>query len=227
MKEPSDPRRENAFVMLGTIHGDRDGAAILYSWLKSALPDMVTLEFSQYGVNYRRGRGEALKARVRATVDELRTEGRPIDDAALDALFSYIDLPWEFTVASQYCQGRGAPLFLVDMDRFSAMNLGRMDELVAKENLGTLLLGSDRRTVTHQKALARLFFEKGVETVPYTEEMRERDRHMSGTISRLMTRRDPSNLVHICGWQHLCDPFDLYTTLRPQKVFIYDKALCV
>ncbi len=209
--------------MLGVIHGDRDGRALLEKWLESVAPDMVTLEFSRYGLNFRRARGEALKMRAGDAVDELRAEGLRIEEDALDALFSYIDLPSEFTVASEYCDRRGADLFLVDMDRPSSVNLSRVDELIGKENL-RMLLKSDQGSGGRQKAMARLFFEKGIKTFPYTEEMRLRDRHMSKKIGYLAKRRAPSRVVHICGWQHLCDPFGLYTALYPKKAFIYDKA---
>ena len=170
------------------------------------------------GRGARRSRRQAGEA-----IDELRAEGLRIEEDALDALFSYIDLPLEFTAASEYCDRRGAHLFLVDMDRFSSVNLSRMDELIAKENL-RMLLGSDQGRGGRQKAMARLFLEKGIKTFPYTEEMRLRDRHMSKRIGHLVKRHAPSRVVHICGWQHLCDPFGLYTALYPKKAFIYDKA---
>jgi hypothetical protein len=212
--------------MLGVIHGDRDGKALLDEWLESAGPDMVTLEFSHYGLNFRQASGGALRQKAGEAIDELRTEGCYLDESALDALFSYIDLPLEFTAASEYCDRRGARLFLVDMDRFSSVSLEPMDELIAKENL-RVLLGSDQCGRGRQKAMARLFFERGIKTFPYTEEMRMRDRHMSVRIGHLVKRHAPSRVVHICGWQHLCDPFGLYTALYPKKAFIYDKALCI
>jgi hypothetical protein len=224
MKEPYH-RQKDAFVMLGVIHGDRDGRALLDEWLESAGPDMVTLEFSRYGLNFRRARGGALRQKAGEAIEELRSEGLRLEEDALDALFSYIDLPLEFTAASEYCDRRGAQLFLVDMDRFSSVNLNGMDELIAKENL-RMFLGSDQCRLGRQKAMARLFLEKGIKTFPYTEEMRLRDLHMSERIAHLVKRHAPSRLVHLCGWQHLCDPFGLYTALHPKKAFLYDKALC-
>ena len=212
--------------MLGVIHGDRDGKVLLERWLDATGPDMVTLEFSHYGLAFRQALAGALRQKAREAIDELRAEGSRIEDAALDALFSYIDFPLEFTAASEYCDRRGAHLFLVDMDRFSSINLSRMDELIAKENL-RMLLESDQCKGGRQKAMARLFFEKGIKTFPYTEEMRMRDRHMSERIGHLVKRHAPSRVVHICGWQHLGDPLGLYTALCPKKAFIYDKGLCV
>jgi hypothetical protein len=90
-----------------------------------------------------------------------------------------------------------------------------------------MLLKSDQCKPGRQKAMARLFLETGIKTLPYTEEMRVRDRLMSQRIGHLVKRHAPSRVVHICGWQHLYDPFGLYTALCPKKAFIYDKALCV
>ena len=91
-----------------------------------------------------------------------------------------------------------------------------MDELIEKENL-RMLLESDQGSGGRQKAMARLFLEKGIKTFPYTEEMRLRDRHMSEKIGHLVKRHAPSRVVHICGWQHLCDPFGLYARASPEK----------
>jgi hypothetical protein len=226
MKEARHRGKEAVFYMMGVIHGDKEARALLDGWLESAAPDMVTLEFSRYGLNFRRSKGDRLMRKARSAIDELKEEDSTIDEAALDALFSYIDLPVEFAAASEYCNRRGASLFLVDMDRFSSANLARMDEVIAKENL-RMLLGVEHSEKRRQKAMARLFFEKGIKAFAYTEEMRARDRHMSNKIGRLTRRRVPSRLVHICGWQHLCDPFGFYDAFYPKKAFIYDKALCV
>jgi hypothetical protein len=218
---------ENQFIMIGVIHGDREGKALLEARLESARPDAVTVEVSPYGLAYRLSEGEALKGKVRSAVEELRREGRPIHEAGLEALFAYIDPPFEFTSASDYCARHGASVFPIDLDRFSSGRLRRMEELVSKENLAMLLSLPARSGGASQKAIARLFFEKGIKAFSYTEEMRGRDRHMSGTIAGIMKDRAPACLVHICGWQHLCDPFDEYGPLRPKKVFIHDKAFCV
>ena len=218
---------ENQFIMIGVIHGDREGKALLEARLESARPDAVTVEVSAYGLAYRRSKGEELKQQVRSAADGLKREGRPIDEAALEALYAYIDLPFEFTSASDYCARRGVPVFPIDLDRFSSARLSSMEELVSKENLDRLLSPPVQSGGVCQKAVARLFFEKGVKAFSYTEEMLTRDRHMSGVIAGIIKRRAPACLVHICGWQHLCDPFDEYGPLRPKKVFIHDKAFCV
>jgi hypothetical protein len=73
--------------------------------------------------------------------------------------------------------------------------------------------------------MAKLFFEGGIKVARYTEEMRIRDRYMRDKISILTRSNKDKRFLHICGWQHLEDPHNLYTPLNPEKVFIYDKAV--
>ena len=220
----AEPERPSAFAMLGVIHGDPTGEALLGDRLESLRPGVITLEFSPYGLEFRRSRGKALKERACEMVEEMKQEGLPVDEEALASLLSYIDLPQEYAVASDYCRRHGIPLFLIDVDRFSSRRLSRMGELLARENLVRLLAGPGYDGLLREKALARLYFEKGVRAFSYTDEMRSRDRHMSRRISALMQTHRPSLLAHVCGWQHLSDPFALYAGLSPGKVFIHEQA---
>ena len=163
-------------------------------------------------------------------MEELRQEGRAVDEAGLEAVLSYIDPPFEFASASDYCARHGVHVFPIDLDRFSSARLARMEELVSRKNLARLLAHPMPGGVSFQAAIARLFFEKGVRAFSYTREMRLRDRHMSRAIAGIMQGHAPApaRLVHICGWQHLCDPFDLYGPLAPIrfssmiKLFVFD-----
>lgn len=228
MAQAYTPYPENSLVMLGVIHRDTTGATLLSDVLDRLQPDVVTLEFSQYGLDYRRSNGEALRRKVRNVVDELVSEGHCVDTKALGTVISYIDPPPEFNVTSDFVRRHKGRFFLVDPDLFSYERLKDMEELVAKENLLHLLSNSDHiRDERYEKTLARLFFEKGVKLFPYTEEMHVRDRYMRDKIRHLMKRYTTSRFLHICGWQHLADPCNLYQQLNPTKVFIYDKTLCI
>ena len=114
---------------------------------------------------------------MREVADELVAEGRPVNGKALAALLSYIDLPAEFLLTSKYATRHKVPLFLIDMDRFSSSKLGEIDGLLAKENLAHLLTQPPSRDGQYERTLARLFFQKGIRTFSYTEEMRERRLH--------------------------------------------------
>jgi hypothetical protein len=64
--------------MLGVIHGDgRPGEVLLGDWLESAGPGVVTLEFSPYGLDFRRSKGGALRRRTCEVVEGLRRRGSP------------------------------------------------------------------------------------------------------------------------------------------------------
>lgn len=221
------PSAVHDLVMLGLIHRDREGEALLSRWLERSHPDVITLEFSYYGRDFRLQHGDILRSRVHATVGRLVEEGVPVNDRALAALLSYIELPAEYVIAGRYAADHHVPLFLVDVDRFSSSRLDEMEGLIEKENLVHFLSREVCRDERYEKTLARLFFEKGVRAFDYTEEMGVRDTHMRDEIGSLMRAHGPARFIHLCGWQHLCDPCHLYDELNPTKVFIYDKTLCI
>ena len=214
--------------MIGVIHRDADLEKRLLFWLESVMPDVVTLELSRYGLHFRQSRGEELRKRLTETMDELVAEGCTIDSRSFGDLLAYIALPSEFIAASAFAESRGIPLHLVDMDGLSQSHLGLMENLLAKDNLIKLLCtqasGKDRLEL----AAARLFFEKGVSLFRYDNEMAARDRHMSDRIKELIdSSHGAPCFLHVCGWQHLSDPYGFYAPFNPQKAFIYDKALRV
>jgi|WetSurMetagenome_2_1015567.scaffolds.fasta_scaffold16718_1 hypothetical protein len=227
MANPSRPYTSSNLTILGVIHRDRNGAPLLARWLETWRPEIVTLEFSSFGLRFRQINGEALKGRVRQVAAEMRFSGRSVDEGALTAVLDYMDPSFEYSVASAYAAGHDHRLFLVDEDCFSRSKLSDVEELVSRKNLEKLLSGPIHDGCAAQKARARLFFERGVSTFSYTEEMGARDREMTGKIEALMARHKNARFLHICGWQHLCDPLGLYSSFNPMKVFIYDKALCV
>lgn len=218
---------ESLFIMLGVIHRDEEGPVLLKNWLERTGPDVITLELSHYGMRFRRERGEEYRGRVGQVAAKVREEGGPCDDRALSMLRSYIDTPYEFDVASAYAAGHGISLHLVDMDFFSYVKLQNIEDLLSEENIRTTLSGPPASNGNHEKALARLYFDKGITAAPYDREMYIRDRYMSAKIGDLMRRHPGRRFLHVCGWQHLQDPSGLYDSLSPLKVFAYDKTLCL
>jgi hypothetical protein len=217
--------RDGRFFMLGLIHRDPEVTPLLSRWMEGLRPDVITLEFSQYGYRFRKSRGAELSEKVREAARAMDALCRPMDRQSLDDLLAYINLPAEFAAASGYCERRTIPLHLIDMDLYSQVRLSRIDELVSRENLDILLSGPQPQDAGRERALARLFFRKGVKLFTYTEEMGKRDRHMRDRIAELMAHPDTPRVLHVCGWQHLADPHGLYSSLGPKKVFIHDEAL--
>ena len=98
---------------------------------------------------------------------------------------------------------------------------------MSTDNLETILATDTGEGRGYESVLARLYFENGVKTVPYTNEMRVRDKYMSNKIAVLRRHYKGKRFLHICGWQHLQDPHNLYGPENPVKVFIYDKTFCL
>lgn len=211
--------------MLGTIHRDPEGPGSLARWLQRIDPDVITLEFSNYGLRFRQINGEQLRKRLCEAISHMGMEAEG-PHGSLDDLFSYINLPYEFTTVSDYARKTGSPFHLVDADLFSYLKLRGIDRIVARENVEALLQGQDspRFGTSCEKALAELFFRRGIRAYRYTGEMHIRDNFMKDRISLLMQHHGPGRYLHICGWQHLSDPHGTYTPLKPIRVFIYDRA---
>ena len=211
--------------MLGTIHRDKEGENLLRQWLAGYKPDAVTVEFSHYGLEFRRLRGAVLQERVKVVVDEMAGEGVSADTRAVDELLSYLDPSFEFSVASDYCEAHRIPIHLIDLDRSSRAQLGKVNELLSPANLRAMFTGPVPERNRQERSLARLSLERNINLTPYTKDMAMRDRHMSRRIGRLISRTG-GRYLHICGWQHLRDPLGLYEFLAPHKAFIYDKTVC-
>jgi len=216
-------------VMLGVIHRDKEGAPLLSRWLDYLKPEVITLEFSRYGMMFRKTHGAVLRARLDALVVEMGLGAEPSCGGAVEALCDYIDLPYEYTETSQYADRFGIPLHLLDLDLFSYVNLRNMDELMDEKNLRTWF---GERTchdneVEKQRALARLFFDKGIRTFPYTNEMLIRDKHLTERLAILLQDHQGKRVLHVCGWQHLSDPRNMYDPLNPVKVFAHDRSVCI
>jgi hypothetical protein len=216
-------------VMLGVIHREREGAPLLSRWLDCLEPDVIALEFSRYGMMFRKRHGAALRARLDelAAATGLGTDSPSSD--AFEALRDYIELPYEYVQTSRYADRLRIPLHLVDLDLFSYINLRSMDELLDEKNLRTWFGEREgyAREIARERALARLFFCKDIKTFSYTDEMLTRDRHVKEKLTCLSRRYEEKRILHVCGWQHLSDPHNVYESLNPVKVFAHDRSFCI
>lgn len=208
--------------MLGVIHRDKDNRKIVERWLNDIRPDVVTIEFSQYGLMFRREKGLMYRKQVESVLEGMRRNREEYNEDALSFLYAFIDLPGEYEAASRFCIDSSAALYPVDMDLFSYVNLRKIDELFSEENIRNVVGTYDGQVGGNERAAARLFFDAGIEMVPYTEEMYIRDCYISRKINVLMRYHRGKQFVHITGWQHLKDPYAIFTPLHPVKVYPYD-----
>jgi hypothetical protein len=215
-----------ALVLLGTVHHDEEGPVVLSRWFDAFKPDVVTLEFSLYGIQFRREHGQVLRTKILAVAEEMRSVGEQVPRAALYRALAFADMPYEYQVASRYCQNLGRPLYPIDLDIFSRSRLQKVPEFFDEGNLRRVLGGEDGYG-DKEKTMARLFFTKGIKDGSYSEEMYLRDRYMSARIEALMRYHGGVRFLHITGWRHLKDPRGLYDALNPFKVYVHDATFCL
>jgi len=208
--------------MLGIIHRDRRNDELLEKWIESLRPQVITLELSPYGLAFRRSMGEAYRRKIDDICLSLRLEGHACLPGDLDDFYSYVEVPREFEIASDYCTRTDACLYPVDMDLFSYMKLRELDELISVENIGKSLSQKTQNRGSMERVLAGLYFGSSVTAFSYTDEMALRDRFMCRRISLLMKRFSDKRFLHIAGWQHLKDPLDVYAQFNPVKIYPYD-----
>lgn len=217
----------NTFFMLGVIHRDEEGPFLLNEWLRRIRPDVITLELSSYGIRFRRERGEEFNKRISEIVRQLNENGETYNEKALESLFAYMNIPYEFGIVSTYAAKYEIPFYLIDMDFFSYMKLRTVEDLLHEENIMKVLSDTRGPNRNQEKAMARLYFEKGIKVAKYDREMHIRDRYMTAKIHDLMKRYHGKRFLHVCGWQHLQDPSNLYSVFNPTKVFSHDKTVCL
>ncbi len=212
------------FFMLGVIHRDKSCKERLKNCLIKLMPQVITLELSNYGLTFREKMGDYYKQRLEENLKKIKTNGSITYDTNeyIEDIRTYLEIPYEYKVVEAYVKDYGGSLYLIDMDIFSFIKLNEIDALLDVDNLKSLITLKDDERPHSELTFARLYFEKGIKAFPYTEEMRIRDMHMANKISLIMKSHNEERFLHICGWQHLSDPYNIYETLKPKKVFIYD-----
>lgn len=217
----------NTLFMLGVIHRDDSGPALLKDWLERIRPDVITLELTHYGIRFRRELGGEYKKAIKHVATQREERGDPVNGEAVSSLLSYLSIPYEYEEASAYAAQQGAPFYLIDMDFFSYVKLRTIEDLVNEKNVEMMLAEKPGLNGSQEMIAAKLYFEKGVTITQYDREMYIRDRYMSSRIQNLMKGSIGRNFLHVCGWQHLQDPYGLYSHFNPIKVFSHDKTFCI
>lgn len=207
--------------IIGVIHQDREGPVHLRRWLERIRPGVLTVEVTKYGLAFRR---KLIREREERD-HNCNVSGCQLQSGLFPNEDSFFAIPFEYEVAAQYCEKNGGRLYPIDMDIFSYIHLRKIIQLPQAHQAKSEGQGHDKiETGRNEKYLARLFFEKGVKTTPYSTEMYIRDEYMARKLSTLMKYHPDKRFLHITGWRHLEDPCHLFETMEPIKVFIYDEA---
>ena len=96
--------QEKTFHILGIIHRDRSNCRIIRDRLNMIRPQVITLEFSRYGLMFRKEKGPAYRKKIESVLSQMRQDGEAFNDEAVSSLNAYIDLPSEYEAASRLLQ---------------------------------------------------------------------------------------------------------------------------
>jgi hypothetical protein len=227
-------------TLLGTVHRDPRGLKRLVEDLVRLTPQIITLEFSVYGLRYRLKNKRALNDMLVRGLMEIRGSDnlsmqdlkKLLQSKGLGGIKALLDLPFEYKGATFYSQRRGLPLYCLDTSFFSRQLLSHVNELLATENLKKVIAFETaplRETVSREYRHAESLLFGGVQSPwiqppPLDEAWKARERIISDRVRKVLTQYPGHHIVHIGGWQHLAaHQGTLFNNLRdyqPKRVLL-------
>jgi hypothetical protein len=229
-----------SLVMVGTVHRDPKGYSKLLRLLDEEHPKVLTVEISRYARKFRDQRVPSLRALLRENLKKIhREKGWPLkkiySHPAIQSIFFILKEPYEWRAAARYATQHGMMIQDVDLSSYSRRKLSYMAELVAKDNLWSLLQTSPipdlTRQVEIQYSRANLLMAHPSFVRWETQELKKRELYMAAQIRRFVDRRKKEKILHIGGWEHLLEfpgedsLFTLLKDLRPQRILLPLKAI--
>ena len=225
----SSPHDASRLILVGAIHGDHRGFARTLRFLHSYQPDFIFVELSPYAKAYRERNQFTLQ---RALSQNLRMAaqqcGLHFKDALthpeIKAIRRQLSLPLEYRAARRFSQATASGLALVDYSPFSRRMISLWTELLASENLVSLLsLPRDGRPEiarTYDLAARNIRGENPpladlVEPPDKASDhlWKKRERHLAKAIRSAMQNLHPTKAVYLGGWRHLT-PGGRFPSLR-------------
>lgn len=225
-------------VLIGTVHGDPDGAIRLGEVLRREAPSVILVEVSPYGLAYRKRNVRRLRMLLRRRIQRIAGshERRHKTWGRLQALFTRIQMPFEYRSSLRFCREHSASLHCIDLSSESKRLIGEQwREMFASANLQALMREPDedpRVSVGKTYALAsRLVSERERSCInPFVRQWMEdpswqgREAHLAEEIRGRFALMSEGRLAYVGGWQHLLCPTDAGTVcdrvahLKPRRV---------
>ena len=234
----NDGRKE--LLLIGTVHGDPDGAALLSNLLREENPSMILVEASPYGLAYRRRNMRRLRRILAKRIDRLSGIRGIFSKSVgpVQALFTQILMPFEYSSSIRFCRDSTARIHCIDLSSESKRLIGEeWNEMLDFENLKALWSAEQedsRSSARRSYGLAsRLLAEKEKSCLnPYVREWLEdpawqkRESHLAEQIRIRFDRMTNGRLAYVGGWQPLLCPTDASTLcdrladLKPRRVLL-------
>jgi hypothetical protein len=227
-------RASSRLLLLGTVHGDNRGMSRLRRFLAQVQPKLILLEMSPFARDFRTVHQRTHQRRLtiqlkRASAQCQMNWRKAFAHPEILAIRRQLALPFEYRAALQYIRQSDAKLVLVDQCSFSRQLIASWPELIAVNNLATLL------SLPHQCATSRirqayrvahlcLGDKTCVESLLFhhvahqsESAWSEREQFIAKQVRMSMATLKDGSVLYIGGWQHLTaldNPPSLRTLLK-------------
>jgi hypothetical protein len=208
---------ERELILIGTVHGDPDGMALLLQLLRYENPVHVTVEVSPYGLSFRQRRGRRLLRLLGRRFRRITCSSEfPMKKwGQVQAISAQIGFPFEYRASLRYCRDEGALLSCLDLSSQSRQLIeGGWEELISTKNLGILCQQNPENleartarayalasTLLKEKEAARSF--ASIRGWQRDVDWQRREAFLAAGLESRWVRMERGKLAHIGGWQHL------------------------
>jgi len=99
-----DMDEDKIFFMLGIIHRDILSKERLIKWLKKEMPQVITLELSNYGLTFREQMGDYYKQKLEENLEKIKSSGNVsyITNRYIKDIYAYLEIPYEYRAVQEY-----------------------------------------------------------------------------------------------------------------------------
>lgn len=229
---------DKELLLIGTVHGDPDGAIRLREILRRENPDLILVEVSPYGLAYRKRNMRRLRILLRRRLNRIaRVHGISWKSRShLQALFARIQMPFEYRSSFRFCRDNDAEFHCIDLSSESKRLITEQwEEMFGLPNLEALMREPPeglRLSIEKTYGLASRLVGEAERSLlnPYVREWMEdpgwqkREAHLAEEIHRRFGQMIGGRLAYVGGWQHLLYPTDAGTVcdrlahLQPRRV---------
>ena len=230
----------SSLTLIGTVHRDPGGMQILIEELTRLHPEVITLEFSAYGLQYRLNRRRVLSKRLLTALYHIRGTERCgvrelkklLRSTGIGGIKALLDLPYEYTGTRLYSTSHGLPFHCLDNSSYSRQLLRHVDELISPDNLRRIIALETaplKETVAKVYHNAEKILLTGIQSpwlsmMHIDEEWEKREQSMADRIRTIAAQYPGCPIVHVGGWQHLIARqgtlFYLLEELRPKRILL-------
>jgi len=203
----------DGLILIGTVHLDPGGFDQLLGLLKELKPETVTVDVSNYALEFRSTMGREFIGRL----EHFRRKDGSLPEA-LEAVARQLEVPSEWRAAQEYADRSGARVVAVGDDGWSRKLLTRLSrELMVTDNLVTLATREEPAlSVLVEREWQRARKDHLKEPVAGSDaaaRMEAMDKKLARKIKK-HAAQEPT--VHVGGWEHLRGLSELLAEFGPE-----------